>query len=138
MGRQAGGTKGAAGRLWEGSSGSAAVPDSPGGHPPTNGDSRQGDGQTQVQGQQQQQQAEQSQQRRQQPSGGIKRKSEPGRLEEEERREGEEESPGRQTGSVMRRLIEEEGWQFIVQGHSLGAGAAALVSLKLREHYPGR
>ncbi|PRW60300.1 alpha beta-hydrolase isoform B [Chlorella sorokiniana] len=46
-------------------------------------------------------------------------------------------SPGRQVGEIMRHKIEQEGWQLIVQGHSLGAGAAALVSLKLRDSFPG-
>ena len=46
-------------------------------------------------------------------------------------------SPGRQVGEIMRQKVQEEGWQLIVQGHSLGAGAAALVSLKLRAEYPG-
>ncbi|EFN60123.1 expressed protein, partial [Chlorella variabilis] len=50
---------------------------------------------------------------------------------------GSEQSPGRQVGEIMRHLIEDEGWQFIVEGHSLGAGAAALISLKLLETYPG-
>lgn len=52
-------------------------------------------------------------------------------------KEGDE-PPGRRVGEVMRRLVEQEGWQLVVEGHSLGAGAAALVSLKLREHYPGK
>ena len=30
---------------------------------------------------------------------------------------GSEQSPGRQVGEIMRHLIEDEGWQFIVEGH---------------------
>lgn len=45
-------------------------------------------------------------------------------------------SPGRQVGQMMRQKIEEEGWRLIVVGHSLGAGAAALISLKLRTFFP--
>ncbi|KAL4421634.1 hypothetical protein ABPG75_010925 [Micractinium tetrahymenae] len=50
---------------------------------------------------------------------------------------GVEQAPGRRVGEIMRQKIQEEGWQLIVEGHSLGAGAAALVSLKLRQHFPG-
>lgn len=42
---------------------------------------------------------------------------------------------GRKVGDIMRRKLE-EGWQFVVVGHSLGAGAASLISLKLRHYYP--
>ena len=34
--------------------------------------------------------------------------------------------------SLMRR----EGWKLVVVGHSLGAGVAALLSLKLLDQYP--
>lgn len=43
---------------------------------------------------------------------------------------------GAQVGDLMRRKIKEEGWELVVVGHSLGAGAAALISLKLRQFYP--
>lgn len=43
---------------------------------------------------------------------------------------------GRTVGEIMRHKLKIEGWQFVVVGHSLGAGAAALVSLKLQQHFP--
>ena len=30
-----------------------------------------------------------------------------------------------------------QGWRLVLTGHSLGAGAAALMSLKIRDRYPG-
>ena len=30
-----------------------------------------------------------------------------------------------------------QGWKLVVTGHSLGAGAAALISLKIHDRYPG-
>ena len=43
---------------------------------------------------------------------------------------------GRAVGDIMRKKVEEEGWQLVVVGHSLGAGAASLISLKLHHYYP--
>ena len=52
-------------------------------------------------------------------------------------REGEDEaSPGRRVGAIMREKIFSEGWQLRIVGHSLGAGAAALISLMLHESIP--
>lgn len=52
-------------------------------------------------------------------------------------REGEDEaSPGRRVGAIMREKLVGEGWQLRIVGHSLGAGAAALISLMLHESIP--
>ena len=56
--------------------------------------------------------------------------------DESSSRFGEERSPGSKVGDVMRKKVDEEGWKLVVVGHSLGAGAAALISLKLRQFYP--
>lgn len=37
----------------------------------------------------------------------------------------------------MKRGIQGQGWKLVVCGHSLGAGVAALLSLKLRHSFPG-
>jgi sn1-specific diacylglycerol lipase len=37
----------------------------------------------------------------------------------------------------MKRGIKGQGWKLVVCGHSLGAGVAALLSLKLRHSFPG-
>eukprot|EP00887_Chlorella_sp_A99_P003991 scaffold11.g3991.t1 len=47
---------------------------------------------------------------------------------------GVDQGPGRRTGELIRKKIE-EGFQFIVCGHSLGAGAAALESLAMLRTY---
>ena len=39
-------------------------------------------------------------------------------------------------GFSIRRL-HLEGWKLVMTGHSLGAGVAALISLKLRPAFPG-
>jgi hypothetical protein len=43
---------------------------------------------------------------------------------------------GSAVGDLIRKKVQEEGWQFVVVGHSLGGGAASLISLKLRHYYP--
>ena len=30
-----------------------------------------------------------------------------------------------------------QGWKLVLTGHSLGAGAAALISMKIHDRYPG-
>jgi uncharacterized membrane protein YgcG len=52
--------------------------------------------------------------------------------------EGDDEATGagKAVGDLMRKKVQEEGWQLVVVGHSLGAGAASLISLKLRHYYP--
>ena len=37
----------------------------------------------------------------------------------------------------MKKAIEEGGYQLVITGHSLGAGTAALIGLKLKERFPG-
>jgi hypothetical protein len=85
---------GAGGRLWEGTSPDATQPNP-------------------EEGQQQQREKFQHvsvQQRRK----GAAPPSKPGA----DSGDGEgDQSPGRQVGDIMRRLIEEEGWQLVVEGH---------------------
>ena len=42
---------------------------------------------------------------------------------------------GHRVGHLMRKKVQEDGWKMVVVGHSLGAGAAALISLKLRQYF---
>lgn len=57
--------------------------------------------------------------------------------QEEEEEGAEESSPARRVGQLMRKKLVDEGWQMLVVGHSLGAGAAALISLQLLDSIPG-
>ncbi len=57
------------------------------------------------------------------------------------RRRGEPDLRGHRRGqyaaAIMKRGLHERGWKLVVTGHSLGAGVAALLSLKLRHVFPG-
>ena len=44
---------------------------------------------------------------------------------------------GQYAAAIMKRGIQGQGWKLVVTGHSLGAGVAALLSLKLRHSFPG-
>jgi len=79
----------------------------------------------------QQQQQQQQQAPTQQERPDRNRTSTPCQTQHEDEVES-----SRRVGNIMRQKIKEEGWQFVVVGHSLGAGAAALVSLKLRQFFP--
>lgn len=37
----------------------------------------------------------------------------------------------------MREKVKDEGYQLVITGHSLGAGTAALLGLRLKERFPG-
>uniref|UniRef100_A0A1D1ZLV4 sn-1-specific diacylglycerol lipase n=2 Tax=Auxenochlorella protothecoides TaxID=3075 RepID=A0A1D1ZLV4_AUXPR len=50
---------------------------------------------------------------------------------------GAQKSPGQKVGELMKVKLLEDDWQLMVVGHSLGAGAAALISLQLLDHCPG-
>ena len=55
----------------------------------------------------------------------------------EDRREAQEEggTRGEKVGAKMQQEIDVKGFKLVVTGHSLGAGAAALISLKLRDSF---
>ncbi len=44
---------------------------------------------------------------------------------------------GEKVGAEMQKEIDTKGYKLVVTGHSLGAGAAALISLKLRDNFEG-
>lgn len=44
---------------------------------------------------------------------------------------------GQYAAAIMRRGLKGQGWKLVVCGHSLGAGVAALLSLKLRHSFAG-
>ena len=56
---------------------------------------------------------------------------------QENRREAKEEggTRGEKVGAKMQQEIDTKGYKLVVTGHSLGAGAAALISLKLRDSF---
>ncbi len=47
-------------------------------------------------------------------------------------------NPGEKVGAEMAKDIDTKGYKLVVTGHSLGAGAAALLSLKLRDSFQGK
>ncbi|BDA43045.1 probable Sn1-specific diacylglycerol lipase alpha [Coccomyxa sp. Obi] len=49
--------------------------------------------------------------------------------------EGGAENKGEAVGAVMQEKVDAKGYRLVVTGHSLGAGAAALISLKLRDRF---
>ena len=49
-----------------------------------------------------------------------------------------EELTGQGVGAKMERALDARGYGLVVTGHSLGAGTAALISLKLKERFPGK
>lgn len=104
--RQSSGNRGPGGRLWEGKGHSAAAPEGAGGSSGARVGRRQ----------------------RVTDDGAEEwRKLEEGRPVQGTLGEGEgEQEAGRQVGSLMRRLVEEEGWAFIVQGHRWGRGGCSL------------
>ena len=58
----------------------------------------------------------------------------------EDRREalgGDGGTEGEKVGAEMQKEIDTKGYKLVVTGHSLGAGAAALISLKLRDNFEG-
>ncbi|KAK9829311.1 hypothetical protein WJX72_005111 [[Myrmecia] bisecta] len=50
-------------------------------------------------------------------------------LNQQQRQEGQE------VGNIMKGVIDVKGWKLVLTGHSLGAGTAALVALKLRARF---
>ena len=50
---------------------------------------------------------------------------------------GEGGTLGEKVGAEMAKDIDTKGYKLVVTGHSLGAGAAALISLKLRDNFKG-
>lgn len=44
---------------------------------------------------------------------------------------------GQYAAAIMKRGLRGQGWKLVVTGHSLGAGVAALLSLKLRHTFSG-
>jgi len=44
---------------------------------------------------------------------------------------------GHFVAAIMNRKLDLKGWQLVITGHSLGAGAAALIALKLYGRFPG-
>jgi len=44
---------------------------------------------------------------------------------------------GNYAAAIMKRGLHQQGWKLVVVGHSLGAGVAALLSLKLQHVFPG-
>ncbi|KAK9827307.1 hypothetical protein WJX81_002709 [Elliptochloris bilobata] len=67
----------------------------------------------------------------------------PGKLPAEE--VAEEEGPGRAgskrrghlVAAIVQRKLDCRGWRLVVTGHSLGAGAAALIAMRLHGRFPG-
>jgi len=57
------------------------------------------------------------------------------RKQTNEEEDEEARGAGQAVGDLMKKKVE-EGWQLVVVGHSLGAGAACLISLKLHHYYP--
>lgn len=60
----------------------------------------------------------------------------------EEKREsmeeaGELDTQGEAVGAIMSEQVDTKGYRLVITGHSLGAGAAALISLKLRDRFEG-
>lgn len=60
----------------------------------------------------------------------------------EEKREsmeeaGELDTQGEAVGAIMSEQVDTKGYRLVITGHSLGAGAAALISLKLRDRFDG-
>ncbi|KAK9823352.1 hypothetical protein WJX72_002122 [[Myrmecia] bisecta] len=48
----------------------------------------------------------------------------------------DQEARGKFVAAVMQRRLDCKGWKLVVTGHSLGAGAAALITLRLRDRFP--
>ena len=55
----------------------------------------------------------------------------------EEALSGDGGTKGEKVGAKMQKEIDTKGYKLVVTGHSLGAGAAALISLKLRDSFEG-
>ncbi|KAK9821582.1 hypothetical protein WJX81_008445 [Elliptochloris bilobata] len=49
---------------------------------------------------------------------------------------GAADTKGEAVGTVIQRNVDTKGWDLVLTGHSLGAGAAALIALKLRSRFP--
>ncbi|KAL0048262.1 hypothetical protein WJX82_011336 [Trebouxia sp. C0006] len=58
--------------------------------------------------------------------------------EEEEGAEQSKDSATRNdyAADIIKRGLNKEGWKLVITGHSLGAGAAALIALKLKDRFP--
>ena len=48
------------------------------------------------------------------------------------------ENTGEGVGAKMAKALDGKNYQLVITGHSLGAGTAALVGLKLKARFPGR
>ncbi|KAK9831061.1 hypothetical protein WJX74_001575 [Apatococcus lobatus] len=46
------------------------------------------------------------------------------------------EGKGQDVGAVMSTALDTKGWSLVITGHSLGAGVAALMALKLKDRFP--
>ena len=44
---------------------------------------------------------------------------------------------GHLVAAIMQRKLDCRGWRLVVTGHSLGAGAAALIAMRLHARFPG-
>ena len=47
------------------------------------------------------------------------------------------ENTGEGVGAKMAKALDGKNYQLVITGHSLGAGTAALVGLKLKDRFPG-
>lgn len=48
-----------------------------------------------------------------------------------------EEASGEGVGAKMAKALDGKDYQLVITGHSLGAGTAALIGLKLKDRFPG-
>lgn len=48
------------------------------------------------------------------------------------------ENTGEGVGAKMAKALDGKNYQLVITGHSLGAGTAALVGLKLKGRFPGK
>ena len=44
---------------------------------------------------------------------------------------------GHLVAAIVQRKLDCRGWRLVVTGHSLGAGAAALIAMRLHSRFPG-
>ncbi len=48
-----------------------------------------------------------------------------------------DEASGEGVGAKMAKALDGKDYQLVITGHSLGAGTAALIGLKLKDRFPG-
>lgn len=48
-----------------------------------------------------------------------------------------DEASGEGVGATMAKALDGKDYQLVITGHSLGAGTAALIGLKLKDRFPG-